>query len=398
MDKRIGWLSMLFLIIIYSCSQQQKQNVEIRGVFKNLDKLTTMYPEAFRDNKITLYLYEVPFGGEASPVQLDSVIVTAKENSFTLKGQSHGVALYDVMIEKGPMIPVVNDGNDIQLEIDLTNKEKYYSVKGSEASGQLRDFIFSYSDKSNTVNRSFKILDSLKLISASDSVVIAATNKKNKSLEDVNNYVKKFLSTAKHPTVAAFAAGIASNTFSQTEYDAELTQLTQKYPADSNIAYLKKQFETQKLQSAALEKRKKENSWIGKKVPDLSLPDINGKEVSIASFKGKYVLIDFWASWCGPCREENPNVVQAYNQFKNKNFTVLGVSLDKEKSNWLQAIRQDNLTWTHISDLAFWNSKAVATFKFEGIPFNVLVDPEGNVIGEGLRGNDLTATLEKLLK
>ncbi len=136
---------------------------------------------------------------------------------------------------------------------------------------------------------------------------------------------------------------------------------------------------------------------VGALAPDFSQNDTNGTPVSLSSFKGKYVLVDFWASWCRPCRDENPNVVDNYNRFKNKNFTVLGVSLDRAKEPWLQAIADDNLTWTHVSDLKFWSNEVAKLYSVGSIPQNFLVGPDGKIVAKNLRGPALEATLCQIL-
>ena len=138
---------------------------------------------------------------------------------------------------------------------------------------------------------------------------------------------------------------------------------------------------------------------VGTTAVDFTQPDTNGNPVALSSFRGKYVLVDFWASWCGPCRNENPNVVEAYKKFSPKNFTVLGVSLDQPngKQKWLDAIAKDNLTWTHVSDLKFWNNEAAVAYHVQAIPTNFLIDPQGKIIGKNLRGPALEAKLCELL-
>ena len=139
---------------------------------------------------------------------------------------------------------------------------------------------------------------------------------------------------------------------------------------------------------------------IGKPAPDFTVPGMDGTPVTLSKIiKGhKYLLLDFWASWCGPCRHENPNIVRAYRKFHDKGFDILSVSLDRNREAWITATKKDGLTWHHASELKYWNSSVATLYGIRSIPANVLIDADGTIIGRNLRGDDLQVTLEGLLK
>ena len=397
---------LLISLLSGSCNRNGKDVLTVTITYKNLDKMPAQfYGEEQGSNRPVklsaspkIMLQEIPYGGDMNPVILDSATLTGKAGNLVLKGNSKEETIFQLVVENGPMLLLINDNDDIDIDMDLAKKDDYYTIKGSPASEDLRQFILTYSDKSYVINQTFSEIDSLKQFGGSDSLLITSTEKKNNAVKQLNAYLQSFINKSEHPALTLFALGWASRSFPREEFETSLNAAVQKFPEHETLGKLKSTYETQQAQLNQQQQKASGTSLLGKPAPALALPTAEGDTVSIASFKGKYLLVDFWASWCGPCRHENPNVVKAFNQFKNKNFTILGVSLDEKKEPWLKAIKDDQLNWTHVSDLKFWDSKAVEIYKFEGIPYNVLVDPNGVVIAENLRGFDLANKLAEVLK
>ena len=381
--------------LIMSCQTKKKGSFNVSGTFKNADKLAAVEGPISK-----VYLLEVA-NGKDQPVILDSAKIPVSNGSFNLSASTKAQGIFELAFGNNALaVPIINDAQEIKVNVDLGKKDDFYEVSGSEASSQLKDLITIFGKKNFEVERTMADLDSVKQANSADSVVLTATNKKNAAIQDLNTYLKQFINTNSNATISALALGWSSRSFSKAEFESSLADLLKKYPDNAVVLSLKQNYDQQMAQMAERERQQQSNnanSWIGKPAPELSLPDVNGRTVSLASYKGKYVLVDFWASWCGPCRAENPNVVKVHDEFKGKNFAILGVSLDKEKDAWQKAIREDKLAWTQLSDLKFWGSKAVEIFKFEGIPFNVLIDPQGKVVAESLRGEELESKLKEVL-
>jgi peroxiredoxin len=393
MLKRSLWIAAGFagMLLMASCQSGKKGAFTVSGTFENADKLAAI------EGPITkVFLLQISFANRP-PVLLDSARIPAGKGKFTLTAKSRSQGIYEVVFGSNMVdVPLINDVPEVMINVDLGKKDDFYEVRGSEASTQMRELISGFAKKNGEAQIRAITADSLRRINAPDSVLQAATTMGDLAIQDLDTYLRQFINGNPNPTVAAVALTLGSHSFSKGDFETALNDLLKKYPNNNVIRELKQGYDQEEAQVA--QQQGQETEWVGKQVPDFSLPDANGHPISLASYRGKYVLVDFWASWCGPCRAENPNVVKVHNEFRNKkNFAILGVSLDKDKAEWQKAIQQDGLEWKQISDLKFWNSKAVSTFQFEGIPFNLLIDPQGKVIASALRGEDLENKLKSVL-
>ncbi len=352
----------LFVLLCTSFIACNKSNdFEVAGHLQNASSIKTVF------------LY-------SENVVLDSAQLSG--GSFLVKGKTNLPDFFYIVAGEKHYPFIADNGDQLQFEANYEDTIGSYSIKGSKDAEKLSEYnqiSYGYAKKIAELKNKYE-RSGTKLDAQTEAKFASEFQDQIKSFSDETLL---FAEKNKDNLVGFYAI----NSLDPTSYEAEISSFVantkQRFPENKTVLSIASRFEGAN------------NLAVGSIAPDFQLPDMDGKQIKLSDFRGKYVLLDFWASWCGPCRQENPNIVAEYNKFKGKNFTIVGVSLDKDRGSWLKGVKEDKLDWTQLSDLKYWDSEVARQYQIQSIPANFLLDPHGKIVAKNLRGADLNAFLKK---
>lgn len=337
------------------------------------------------------------FNAKSDSVYLAHVIGSKFENlfgtkidekgNFELKGEIPAVDYYAVRIGDEAILLFLRDNADIQIYGDGANLMSFVNIINSEESSNMFKFVQESYQWHKTK------ADIIGEIQKDPTYKEEGERKLASEYSKFQGQLKTFIARNRQSPALIVAIPEIDVQKDFSTFESVINQLMSAYGNLPSIKQIADDY--QKIKAD----REANNQFApGKPAPDFEETKPDGSTMKLSDLKGKVVLLDFWASWCGPCRRENPNVVKLYEQYKDKGFTVMSVSLDKDRQRWLDAIEKDNLSWpNHVSDLKYWSSKAAKLYGVTGIPYTVLIDAEGNIVRTKLRGEELAVELERLL-
>lgn len=356
---------LFFLLLpVLAFAQGKDAGFEIKGNIAGLKDSTLVFLLSGTDGKTVASTY-------------------ASQGMFELKGKLAGADIFqlgfvnqptrfELFIQNEP-VSITGDYNDLSHAV----------IKASALQDDFELFKQRFNPLKDKINKTNQAITQEKDDGRRNLLRLEFDNDRNKVIAAAVAFIKEKPASAVSPFVLYVISPLLSGV---EELEAKYNQLHPSAKVGTYARVVEKTIADAKVGA------------IGTQAISFTQKDTANKSISLESFRGKYVLVDFWASWCRPCRMENPNVVSAFNQYKDKNFTVLGVSLDQSKDSWLQAIRVDKLNWTHVSDLQYWNNAVAQLYRIQGIPANLLIDPNGKIIARDLREQALHRKLKELLE